>query len=333
MSQIRQNIATKEWVIIATERAQRPHVFAQPKETLTGDRPEQDRACPFCPGNEEPPPIEQFRIPSDGPWEARVVTNKYPALQQNGNAERHFDGIYRWLPGTGYHEVIVESRRHNTCLALARRDEAERTLNLMLNRGTFFASDTRIEHVIYFENHGRQAGTSLDHPHAQIVGLPMVPYNVRSRIEEARRYFDDTGHCVYCQMLADEEKSQERLLHVNEHCVAFIPYAAFSPFHTWIIPRRHTANFLEVTAAEIAGIAEALQTVMLRVYRGLRDPDYNIVLRTGPLRDVGREYVHWYITIIPRVTQAAGFEMGSGMFINTALPEESAAFLRGVTIS
>jgi UDPglucose--hexose-1-phosphate uridylyltransferase len=332
MYQIRQNIATKEWVVIATSRARRAQEFTQTKERLSGDRPEWDAACPFCPGNEEPAPIEQMRLPAEGPWQVRVVLNKYPALLPEGPRVRHFAGIYRWMSGVGGHEVVIEAPRHNWCMALGTVEEVTQTLTAFQMRGLCLAQDPRIEQIIWFENHGLEAGTSLDHPHAQIVALPVVPYHIRCRAEEARRYFDDTGVCVYCQMVEEELASGERVIAANRDFVAFIPFAAFSPFHTWIVPRRHNPDFLAASAEELSALADILRNVLRRLYFGLRDPDYNYVIRSAPLRDVGREYMHWYATIIPHVTKAAGFEMGSGMFINPALPEESAAFLRAVEV-
>ena len=330
MPEIRQNMATKEWVIIATERAHRPQEFTQQERELTESRPEWDPNCPFCPGNEEPEPMEQMRIPAEGPWQLRVVLNKYPALSLEGERVRSFDGIYRRLTGVGRHEVLIETPRHNTCPALESPEEVARTIWAFQARGLDFAHDPRIEHIVYFKNHGPRAGTSLAHPHTQIVGLPMVPYYIRCRAEEARRYFDDTGNCVFCEIWREELDAGERIITQNEHFIAFIPYAAFSPFHTWIFPRRHNPNFLDATGEEIEALGHILRDVLRRLYIGLHDPDYNYVIRSAPLYDIGREYLHWYVTIIPRVTQTAGFEMGSGMFINTALPEESAAFLRDV---
>jgi UDPglucose--hexose-1-phosphate uridylyltransferase len=328
MPEIRQNIATKEWVIIATERARRSDEFRQSGRELTQDRPPWDAKCPFCPGNEEPAQTEQMRIPAEGPWQLRAVLNKFPALALDGERQRHFAGINRWLSGVGRHEVIIETPLHNTCPALETPEEVARTMWAFQARGADFSQDARIEQVVYFKNHGPLAGTSMAHAHAQIVGLPMVPSHIRSRAEEARRYFDDSGDCVYCVMLNGELADAKRIIASNEHFVAFIPYAAFSPFHTWILPRRHCAGFLSASQSEVAALGHILRDVLRRLYIGLRDPDYNYVIRSGPIGDPGYEYMHWYLTIIPHVTKAAGFEMGSGMFINTALPEESAAFLR-----
>jgi UDPglucose--hexose-1-phosphate uridylyltransferase len=183
---------------------------------------------------------------------------------------------------------------------------------------------------VYFKNHGSAAGASLLHPHAQILGLPVVPSTIRARIEEARRYFDDQGVCVYCRMREDEQRQQVRMVVESEWFSAFVPYAAFSPFHIWIIPHRHSASFLVATPEELRDLALVLREVLRKIYFGLNDPDYNYTIRSSPEHEPASESMHWYLAIVPRVNRVAGFEMGSGMFINTALPEESAAFLRSV---
>ncbi len=332
MPELRQNIATKEWVIIATERAKRPEEFVQPSRPLTEDRPEWEADCPFCPGNEELD-LEVMRIPQNGPWQLRVVRNKYPALHREGERTRTFDGVHRRISGIGYHEVMVESPHHNTCPALESAEEISLMLEVFRIRGREIAQDQRVEHIIYFKNHGERAGTSLAHPHTQLIALPIVPYSIRARTEEALRYFDDTGRCVFCHMLADELKHDQRLVAKSKYFVAFVPYAALSPFHIWIMPRRHESSFLNATAYELADLGSLLRQVLHKLYAGLRDPDYNYVIRSAPTYDSGSEYLHWYVAIVPRVTHRAGFELGSGMFINVTLPEADAAFLRAVNES
>jgi UDPglucose--hexose-1-phosphate uridylyltransferase len=329
MPELRQNIASKEWVVIATERATRPEELVQPPRPTTQDRPEWEEGCPFCPGNEELD-LEVMRIPERDPWQLRVVRNKYPALQLEGERMRIFEGVHRQISGVGYHEVLVESPLHNTCPALESAIEVSLMLEAFKIRGREIARDQRIEQIIYFKNHGDRAGTSLVHPHTQLIGLPIVPYSIRARTEEARRYFDDTGRCVLCHMLSEELKDGQRVVAKSKFFAAFIPYAALSPFHIWILPRRHESNYLDATAHELADLGGLLRRVLRKLYIGLRDPDHNYVIRSAPLHDLGPEYLHWYVTIVPRVTRSAGFELGSGMFINVALPETSAAFLREV---
>lgn len=330
MPELRQNIATKDWVIISAERSKRPNQFVSTSRELTSQRAKWDDECPFCPGNEEPE-LEIFRVPSNEPWQIRVLRNKYPALYREGERLRKFDGVYRHISGVGYHEVIIESRLHNTCPALESPEEISLMLEVFQQRGADIAKDSRIEHIIYFKNHGKKAGTSLVHPHTQLVGLPIVPNDIRSRSEEARRFFDDKGRCVYCQIIEDELQGMKRIIVEDEHFIAIIPYAAYSPFHIWVLPRKHRSNYLTVSRNEINNLGKVLKKVFGKLYYGLRDPDYNYVIRSAALDNREQEYLHWYMTIVPRVTRAAGFELGSGMFINSSLPEESAAFLREVT--
>lgn len=330
MPEIRQNIATKEWVIIATERAKRPEQFVQEDKERVEERPPYDPRCPFCPGNEELD-LERLRIPGSGDWQVRVVGNRYPALQQIGERVPRFDGIYSAISGVGYHEVVVESRLHNTCPALEPVEDVERTLRAFQMRGLALRDDPRIQQIVYFKNHGPTAGTSLLHPHTQVMGLPVVPYTIRTRAEEARRYYIEHGSCVICRMREEEQREQSRIVAESDCFTAFIPYAAFSPFHLWIVPRRHTMSFLSASPQELRDLSVVLRLVLRKIHFGLNDPDYNYVIRSAPERERDSSFLHWYLAVVPRVTRLAGFEMGSGMFINTALPEESARFLRSVT--
>ncbi|MBP1465446.1 DUF4931 domain-containing protein [Candidatus Chloroploca sp. M-50] len=328
MAELRQNIATREWVIIASERARRPNAYAEASNRVrTHERHEHDPACPFCVGNEELD-LEVCRDPEDGPWTTRVVRNKYPALAHDGSLARVFNGVERRITGIGYHEVLVEHRLHNATLALMTDEEVRDVLLMYRRRGQQIASDTRIEQIVFFKNHGERAGASLPHTHSQIIGLPIVPGNIRHRIEEARRFFDDTGQCVFCTMLHDELTSGERIVAINDHYVAFVLYASSSPFHIWILPRYHRASFLNASDEEMMHLAPLIRDVLFRLYSHLNDPDYNMIIRTTPTKEPENGYFHWYIAIIPRLSRSAGFELGSGVWINPALPEQCAAFLR-----
>ncbi|MFH1422810.1 MAG: galactose-1-phosphate uridylyltransferase [Planctomycetota bacterium] len=325
MPEIRQNIATKDWVIIATERAKRPEDFVKKVEKKV--IPEFVQSCPFCPGNESKTPPETLRIGKDDKWQVRVIPNKFGALSNEGESTYSFEGLERCTSGVGVHEVIIETPLHHLTTAILPVPEVESIIQAYLGRYQSVSHDSRIEHIIIFKNHGESAGTSLEHPHSQMVGLPIVPSHVRHRVEEAMRYFDDHGECVFCTMLKEEIASKERIVFESNEFVAFLPYAAFSPFHIWVLPKRHAASFVEISPAEISDLAYNLRTVLAKIYHGLDNPDYNYVLNSAPL-DTGSKYLHWYISIVPRVSKAAGFELGSGMFINAALPEKSAEFLR-----
>ncbi len=332
MAELRQNMVTKEWVIIADERAKRPDDYIEShQQAITETQTLYDPDCPFCPKNEELD-LEIECFPAKGAWQTRAVHNRYPALSKDGNLSRTFKGVHRKISGVGHHEVVVENPRHNTTLALMSPEEIKLLLETFYHRGWSIRKDSRIEQIIYFKNHGERAGASLKHPHSQIIGLPVVPNNIRNRIDVTRRYFDDTGDCAYCTMMQDELKSQERLVAVNDHFVAFVLYAAPSPFHMWILPRNHSVSFLYSQSEELDDLAKMLRDVLRRLYIGLRDPAYNLIIRTAPVKEISNDYTHWYVTVVPRLSRTAGFELGSGIFINPAIPKESAAFLRRVKV-
>lgn len=331
MPELRQNLITRDWVIIATERARRPDEFAS-REPSARSSESYKSDCPFCPGNERLAPEEKFREPVSGSWKVRVVPNKFPALMERGEPVRRIEGIYRSMSAVGFHEVIIDHPHHDTTLALMPPEEVAEVLRAYKVRSLEIRKDPRIEAVIIFKNHGLGAGTSIEHPHSQLAATPIVPNQIRKRIEEAIRYLDDNGECVFCRTLTDELSAGSRIIHTSGRFAAFIPYAALSPFHTWIFPRRHCSSFEQITDDELADLASVLRIVLAKLFRGLNDPDYNFSIRTNPTREPESEYFHWYLSIIPRVTKTAGFELGSGMFINVGLPEESAEFLRRVRI-
>ena len=330
MPEIRQNLATKEWVIIATERAKRPEQFKSVKVKKV--LPVYDPKCPFCPGNEQNTPGECFRMSNGKEWAVRVFPNKFAALSSEGEPSRKIKGILRCANGVGIHDIIAESPLHNTTIALQKNEEVEMVLKAYRTRYRELINDLRIKMIIIFKNHGEAAGTSLEHSHSQLIGIPIVPTQIRSRLEEAMRYYDDTGECVSCKMLKDEVGSKERIVLETEHFVAFVPYAAFSPFHVWIIPKRHVSIFGDISDNELKDMAVMLKTMLAKFYYGLDNPDFNFVIRSAPTRGGTTEYFHWYLSIVPRLTKTAGFELGSGMYINVSLPENDAKFLREVVI-
>ncbi len=333
MSELRQDITTREWVIIATERARRPHEFtvAPAKEKPTPE--EHSETCPFCPGHEALAPDEVFALRKNGKendpfWQVRVIPNKFPALVPTGEVARLQEGPFRGVSGFGYHEVVIETPLHNRCLALMEVAEVENVLLTFRTRYLAMRADSKVQLIVIFRNHGRAAGTSLEHPHSQIVGVPIVPGGVRARIEVAQRYHDDNGVCVYCSMLEEELKAQKRIVLESNGFVAFQPYASKVPFETWIMPRAHTTSFGHLTEEECRAVAPALKTLLAKLYNGLQNPDFNLILHNSPVEEEDAPYYHWHIQILPRLTLQAGFELGSGIYINTALPEDTAQFLR-----
>jgi UDPglucose--hexose-1-phosphate uridylyltransferase len=325
--EIRHNIVTRESVIIAVERARRPEEFT-PIRTSPPPAPSYVATCPFCPGNEHLTPSETFRIPAQGAWQVRVVPNKFAVLDPTGVPTRRLEKIKRTIAGVGVHEVIVETPDHGKSPALLSEAEFELMLQAYHRRYSAVSSDPRVALVTVFKNQGEGAGTSLVHPHSQLVGTPIIPTQVRDRMEHALRFYDETGECLFCSVVADEMLDQVRIVGTTDDFVAFVPFAALTPFHLWIYPLRHSASFIEATDAQLADLSRLLRTVLRKVHFGLKNPDYNLSVRTPPREVRGLPYYHWYVTLVPRVTRVAGFEIGSGMFVNVSLPEESADFLR-----
>jgi UDPglucose--hexose-1-phosphate uridylyltransferase len=329
MPELRHNVLTREWVIIATERAKRPHEFAR-KDGGTRVRPPYVPSCPFCPGNEDMTPPATLVIPDIGAWRVRVAPNKFAALSYDGERRRTLQGIRRTVTGVGVHEVIIESPDHSKSTAVLEDSQVETLIDAYLDRFNFASRDPRVEQVTIFKNHGLAAGTSLEHPHSQIIGSPVITSQIRDRMINALRHFDEFGECIFCHVLEVELKEQARVVMETEHFVAFVQFAALTPFSMLIMPRRHMSCFSEIGDAEAADLARILRRSLAKLYYGLMDPDFNYAIRTAPKEASGVKYFHWYLSIIPRLTRVAGFELGSGMFINTSLPEENASFLREV---
>ncbi len=332
MPQLRQDPATKEWVIIAAERSKRPDDFKKTKSVV--EKPVYKKDCPFCPGNEHLTPPETLAYRSGGPsnskgWWVRVVPNKFPALSPEGSLERKEEiGFYRLMDGVGIHEVVIGSPVHNQFISLMEDRQVEEILLAYRERYLALRQDPRIKLIIIFKNHGEAAGTSLEHPHSQITGPVVVPSNIRKKLEEAARYYDDHGKCVYCDLIQEEFRFGKRIVLDTEKFVVFHPFASRFPFETWIVPKEHQASFGLISIEDSKRFGKVLKTTLLKLYTKLNDPDYNYVIHTAPVKDEQEDYYHWHLQIIPRLTTPAGFEMGSGIYINVSFPEETAQYLR-----
>jgi len=290
MPELRYNIATKDWVIIATERAKRPDDFKREKKE-DKEIPAYSSSCPFCPGNEEragePTSVIKDK---DGNWLVKVVPNKFPALSCTGEPDKTNEGVYHSVNGVGVHEVIIESPLHNMTTAFYENSQVENIIKIYKQRYLELSKDPRIKHVIIFKNHGLSAGTSLEHPHSQLLATPIVSTQVANRESAAREYHDENGECVYCKMINEEIEAKERIIIENKNFIGIVPYAAFSPFHTWILPKKHKSSFGEISEEEIKDLASILKETLAKLYCGLGNPDYNYCIRTSPFTDSENNY-------------------------------------------
>ena len=328
MPELRQNFFTKEWVIIATERAKRPEELATHRTMQ--DVPSFVEACPFCPGNESKTPPEVQR--TGEPWEVRVIPNKFAALSSEVQPTRGLQHLRRRIQGFGFHEVIIDTPDHSQCMALMSDEHVAKVLAAYKQRYNTLSADHRVHHITIFKNHGVDAGASLQHPHSQLIATPVIPSQVRQRLHEALRHYDDAGECMFCHMIEREVEEQTRVVLKNEHFVATEEFASATPFATHIFPLRHMASFGDITDTEIMSLAHMLRLLLAKIYVGLENPDLNFTIRSGPAEYDRARHFHWYVSVIPRLTRVAGFELGSGMFINTVLPEAAAEFLRKVAV-
>jgi UDPglucose--hexose-1-phosphate uridylyltransferase len=333
---LRFDITTNDWVVFAPSRSARPSDMRRPLPERQD--PSASRPCPFCPGNEQLTPPEVFAVRDHGPpnsagWKVRVTPNKFPALRIEEDHRRGQAGrLFRFMGGCGAHEVIIDSPSHTLSLAEQPVEQIRLVLQALQQRYIDLMGDPRFQTIIIFKNHGLQAGTSLAHPHCQLIATAVVPHMLRHKLAVAAQYFDLNGECVYTAMLGEELAAKERILVENEHFVAFLPYASQVPFETWILPRIRQSSFRWLDPSLIKPLASILKTTLSRIRLALGDPDFNLTIDSVPKGEEDAEYFLWHIQILPRLTMRAGFEMGSGMSINTILPEDAATYLRNVVL-
>jgi len=334
MPQFRKHPVTHEWVVIATERGKRPSDF---KRDELPPRPEYSEKCPFCPGHEDqtPPEVLAYRPPETSPntpgWSIRVVSNKFPALQIEGDLDRQGVGMYDFMNGVGAHEVIIETTRHDRQIGNIPPELAVDVWQAAKERMMDLDRDERFKYVLVFRNHGKVAGASLEHPHSQLIALPMIPHQVRLEIDGARKFYQYHDRCIFCDMIRQERNFGQRVIEESDDFIAFEPFAPKYPFETWVLPKRHNASFTEETRADLTGFSRMVQHTLMRISNCLQDPPYNYMLHTAPYSMEGDMQFHWHLEIIPRLTIAAGFEMGTGVYINVTRPEDAAEHLRAAS--
>ncbi len=328
MPELRKDPIIGGWVIVATDRAQRPHDFHVPKEVSRGG------FCPFCEGNEKKTPAEIYAIrdpgtaPNEPGWRVRVVPNKFPVLRVEGNVEKRAHGMYDRMRGLGAHEVFIETPEHLTSMTPLSDAHVADILTAYQARLIDLQRDGRMRYGMLFKNVGAQAGASLEHTHSQLIVTPVVPRRVAEEINGARRFYDYRDRCVYCDIIDQEMSGDERVVMTTDHFVAVTPYASRFPFETWILPRRHESHFERSRRPEIEDLAFTLKRVLKRIEGALDCPPLNYMIHTAPFNVAPLDHYHWHIEIIPRVTRTAGFEWGTGFYINPVPPETAAEYLR-----
>lgn len=328
MPELRKDLVVGRWVIISTERGRRPSDFQREpvKNRLT--------SCVFCAGREgeTPPEIVAIRTPGTAPnspgWSLRVVPNKFPALRIEGELEPSGEGPFDRMNGVGAHEVVIETPDHAATLATMDLDAVADVLGAYRERILDLKKDHRFQYVLIFKNHGEAAGASLEHAHSQIIATPIIPIMVSEELTGSEKYYALKERCVWCDQLREERRGGRRLIVQTDGFTAISPFAPRFPFEAWILPTRHRSAFEDLEEDELRALAALLQEVLQRMNRVLHDPPYNFMLHTAPLPESDLAHFHWHLEIIPRLTRAAGFEWGTGFFINPVVPEDAATALR-----
>jgi len=340
MPQLRKDIISGRWVIVAAERSKRPDDF-RPAQAAEAKPAEAKGFCPFCAGNESKTPPEVFALRADGTgpdepgWRVRVVPNKFPALTRGPAPARQTSGVFSWMEGVGVHEVVIENPDHDLELADLPRGQVREVLGVFQDRIRSIEADLHYEYVQVFKNKGKEAGASLSHPHSQIVATPIVPKRIKEEIYGAGRFYRRSRECVFCRIIREETAAQERIVYRNDHVCVKVPFAGRFPFEMRILPLRHDAYFSRVRDEELDALADALKTALGRLKDILSDPPFNLIIhqapnpavRNGGEVDVEKAY-HWHMEILPVLTRVAGFEWGTGFYINPVAPETAAQFLK-----
>ena len=344
-------IVPTESVLIATARSMRPQ---KAEEAAPRDTRQHVERCPFCRGNEEKTPPEITRAPKEGDWAIRIVENLYPVLGDDRQNPNMIFGLQQAINGYGRHEVIVDHSQHG----IAIHEMSQSHLSLLFQTyqsrmRELYDSDKRLKYVLVFKNFGPAAGASMAHTHSQIIATPVIPQNVQDEVEHSKKYYEKNHHCIFCT-LVDEALTYEATIYDRdsgkvvrkidvgqyvvergEHFIAIKPFASRYEWEVHILPLVHNSDFIKATAEELDDFANVFKRTMQRLDAVIGGAQYNYFLHTVPLDqqyDDCQNSYHWHLEICPRTSIPSGFELGSGLFVNTVSPEAAAVQLSNVVL-
>ncbi len=331
MPQLRRDPVLGRWIIISKERRKRPNDFVIEEAQVIGG------FCPLCPGNETftPPEVLAYRsgiaTTGDGPdWQVRVVPNKYPALKIEGDLGKEAEGLYDRMNGIGAHEVIIESPDHHDMFWNLPTEHLALVFRAYRDRLKDLERDPRFRYVMIFKNHGKAAGASLEHGHSQLIALPVLPRMLISEFNGAESYYRYKERCIFCDIIRQELQQEIRVVCDNDHFITISPFAPRTPFEMWVLPKDHASGYCAHTQNQerLTALAQIFSESLKRLEKCIPNVPYNFVLHTQPLRSGEMEHFHWHFEIVPKLTSIAGFEWGSGFYINPMPPEEATRYLR-----
>lgn len=334
-SELRFDLASKDWVVIATGRAQRPETFKKERRKI---EKVSKKDCPFCQIHTQEKPTLVFsngkkivfkpgdKVPKN--WTTMVVPNKYPAFIPSAKIDKHIEGgLYEKISAVGFHEVVV-TQDHNKQMAQFSVSQVKEVIDVYQERYLSLMKEKFVNYVSIFHNHGVESGASIAHPHSQIITTPLIDTDLKKAIRNSKRYFRVHKKCVYCLMGEWERKTKKRVVFENKDFLVICPFASKMAFEVIITPKKHLSYFEKITEKEKLQLAEAFQNALSKLYKGLNDPAYNFYLHTAPCDGRNYNHYHWHWTILPKTSTWAGFEIGTRMEISTIEPEKAAEYLR-----
>lgn len=331
MNELRRDPITSRWIITGLDKIPNPGDFKVDPITKKKD------GCPFCHGNEAQTPPEIIAHRKSGPpnspgWTVRVVPNKFPALKIEGNLDKQGLGVFDMMNGIGAHEVIIDGPDHLRDMSDLTHAETEEVIWAYLARSIDLRRDPRFKYILIFKNYGKAAGASLEHPHSQLIALPIVPKRVLEEIEGAEEYYGYKERCVFCDIMRQEKEEKDRIVVEDECFLAFCPFVSRFPYEVWIIPKKHMSDFTTLSRDHVQCLARAMRDSLAKIKAVLGDPPYNFIIHTSPINGHERDDYHWHIEIMPKLAKIAGFEWGSGFYINPVPPHIAARNLHEAKI-
>lgn len=334
-SELRYDIVSKDWVVVATGRAKRPEMFKQEKREK--ERAEKSK-CPFCNIDSREKPILIFSkgkkatyktgdsVPND--WTTIVVPNRYPAFVPSTKLTEHSEGrFYKTIVAAGFHEVVI-TKEHKQQIAQFSKAQIKEVIDAYQARYQELSKKKFVNHISIFHNQGQEAGASISHPHSQIITTPLVDNDLQQTLRNTELFFKEEGSCIYCLMNNWERKVKKRLVFENENFLVLCPFASKMAFQVIISPKKHLSYFEKISEQEKWDLSEAFGAALGKIYRGLRNPAYNFYLHTSPCDGKKYPFFHWHWTILPKTSIHAGFEIGTRMEISTITPEKAADYLK-----
>jgi len=326
MPQLRQNIITGDWVVIAPERAKRPNDFVIPQGVKVADKDK----CPFCIGTSGYKKNEKVqRAATENIY---VIENRYPAFVEDESKAQirsyYLEGsFYRARPSVGDHEVVV-IKNHDLNLMTFSHEIMVEMIEVIKNRYDCMKQEKGVVSIVPIYNHGAEAGASIEHPHAQIFASGIVSNMVGKEMDGAERYYGINGSCVFCDIIAHEKKEKVRIVDENESFIATTAYSARFPMETWIFPKDHQSQFELISKSEISNLASILKLVLRNMEANVKNIPLNWYIHTLPTTHKDSSSYHWHLEITPRLANYGGFELGSGVIIDIMSPEDAAEYLR-----